>query len=116
MLDLPNFTHDSYTDRQVSILPDQDILTVKLGDAGARVYRVAPRQLNGRLLADNNKKLNVNLGWQRQFDIYNNYIEFYTDESVEASEGAQNGSKSTPNCPPRRAKKTLFFSKELPYT
>tara|TARA_R110002020_G_scaffold290190_1_gene505664 strand:+ start:6328 stop:11178 length:4851 start_codon:yes stop_codon:yes gene_type:complete len=86
MLDLPDFTHDSYTDRQASILPDQDILTVKLGDAGARVYRVVPRQLNGRLLADDNNKLNVNLGWEKQFDIYNNYIEFYTDESVEASE------------------------------
>ena len=77
MKNLPNFEHDSFGGRQVSVLPDQDILTVKLGDAGARVYRVAPRQLNGRLL---------DIHWDRQFDIYNNYIEFYTDESVEASE------------------------------
>ena len=82
MKNLPSFTHDSFTDRQASILPDQDILTVKLGDAGARVYRVAPRQLNGRLL---------DIHWDRQFDIYNNYIEFYTDESADASEMIDEG-------------------------
>ena len=56
----------------VTDLIDQDILTVKLGDGGCRVYKVFPKQINFDVF-------NVQK-FDKQFDIYNNFISFYEEQ------------------------------------
>lgn len=56
----------------VTDLIDQDILTVKLGDGGCRVYKVFPKQINFDVF-DVQK-------FDKQFDIYNNFISFYEEQ------------------------------------
>ena len=53
---------------------DQDILTVKLGDAGARVYKVFPKQTSDSVLSEQ--------FWDKQFENFNNYVEFFQEEDT----------------------------------
>ena len=73
---LDNYTYGDGTGRETTNVVDQDTLTIGLGGGGARVYMISPKQANGRLR---------DIFWERQFDIHNNYVEFYTDESYKAS-------------------------------
>ena len=76
MMNLDDYLNDMGTGGQVTQLVDQDVMTVKLGDGGARVYKVHPKQAHGRLLK---------MSWDRQFDIYNDYVEFLSEDSIQAS-------------------------------
>ena len=71
-------TDSGFAGVKVTQLIDQDVLTVKLGDAGARVYKHIPRQSNDKILRT---------PFDRQFDVYNhlygysqfNFVRFYAE-------------------------------------
>ena len=67
-IEYPNY-YDSNTN--LTQLVDQDCLTVKLGDGGARVLKSIYKQSNLPILVDT---------FDTQFDINNSYVEFYTEE------------------------------------
>ncbi|HCI72369.1 MAG TPA: hypothetical protein DHV30_17950, partial [Balneola sp.] len=68
-MDFQQYTHDLANAITTQVI-DQDVLTAKLGDGGARVLKLMPRQANDRILRK---------PFDKQFDIYNNYIEFFED-------------------------------------
>ena len=68
-MDFQQYTHDLANAITTQMI-DQDVLTAKLGDGGARVLKLMPRQANDRILRK---------PFDKQFDIYNNYIEFFED-------------------------------------
>jgi len=67
-------TDSNFGGVKVTQLIDQDVLTIKLGDAGARVYKHIPRQANDKILRS---------PFDRQFDVRNeselNFVDFYTE-------------------------------------
>jgi len=75
-MDFIDLYSDGGSGSNVTDLVEQDVMTVKLGEGGARVLKTAYRQNNDRL---------HDIYWDKQFDIYNDYIEFYTDEIYDAS-------------------------------